>query len=390
MPETPKKLADALTHLGRGPAVQGRQVNMPITQGSTVVFNTLSAFQAGREGRFEHGTVYYGRYGNPSTFELERMFAALEGAHGAVAVSSGLSAISLALTAVTQAGAHLLLADNVYRPNREFCENVLARFGVETEFFDPMIGADLADLMRPETTAVMFEAPGSGTFEVPDIPSIAKVARDHGAISLIDNTWATPVFCRPLELGVDVSIHSATKYICGHSDAMLGLIACNQATFDRIRRTSLGFGERAGSQDVFLALRGLRTLQMRMERAQASGLAVARWFAEQPQIQRVLHPAFPDCPGHANWKRDFTGASGLFSIVTNPVTDAKLHSFVDALAMFGVGVSWGGFESLVLPVIPHRTAVPWTDEGRVIRFSIGFEDTESLIADLAQAIGHLA
>lgn len=389
MTDNPQNLADALVRLGRGPEVEGRHVNMPITQGSTMVFNTLAAFEAARGERFAHGTLYYGRYGNATTFELERMFAALEGAHGAVAVSSGLSAISLALTAVSHAGAHLLVADNVYRPNREFCETTLSRFGVEVDFFDPMIGAGVGALIRPETTAVVFEAPGSGTFEVPDIPAIAKAARDRGAISMIDNTWATPVFCQPLALGVDVSIHSATKYICGHSDAMLGLIACNEATFDRIRRTCLGFGERPGSQDVFLALRGLRTLKMRLERAQASGLQVARWLADQPQVRRVLHPAFPDCPGHANWKRDFTGASGLFGIVTKPATDAQLHAFIDALEMFGVGVSWGGFESLVLPVTPHRTAVPWTEEGRVIRFSIGHEDPESLIADLAQAIGHL-
>ena len=369
--------------------MDGRQVNMPIVQGSTVLFNTLSAFEAARDARYDPGTLYYGRYGNEATFELERMIAELEGGAGAIAVSAGLSAITLALIAATKAGDHMLVADNVYTPTRSFCDTVLARFGVEIEYFDPMIGGAVSDRLKSNTSAVVFEAPGSGTFEVPDIPTIAAVARSAGAISILDGTWATPVFCKPLDLGVDVVAHSASKYICGHSDAMLGLIVCNEATYPRIRKGCLAFGERAGGQDVFLALRGLRTLGMRMRHAEEAGLTVARWLSDQPQVLRILHPAFSDCPGHAHWQRDFSGAAGLFSVVVESCGDAQLHAFIDALQMFGVGVSWGGFESLVLPVTPLRTAVPWTGAGRVIRFNIGHESTDSLIADLAQALPNL-
>lgn len=389
MPRGSDSLPDRLVHLGRGPSPDGRQVNLPIVQGSTVLFNSLSAFEHARETRYDPGTHYYGRYGNEATFELERMAADLEGGHGAVAVSAGLSAVALAVQGVTKAGDHVLVADNAYTPTRGFCDSVLCRFGMSVEYFDPMIGAGITSLMRPETAAVLFEAPGSGTFEVPDIPAIAGAARAAGAISILDGTWATPVFCQPLALGVDIVAHSASKYICGHSDAMLGLIVCNETSYTRVRRMCLAVGERAGAQDIFLALRGFRTLEMRLRHAETQAMKVARWLGDQAQVRRVLHPASPDCPGHDHWKRDFTGASGLFSIVTLPCSDAQLHAFVDSLQMFGVGVSWGGFESLILPVAPVRTAVPWTEEGRVIRFSIGHESTASLIADLAQALPHL-
>ena len=380
------RLADALIHLGRGPAVAGRSVNLPIDQSSTLLFDKLADFQAAREARYQQGTLYYGRYGTPVTFALEEMMARLEGGHGCIAVSAGLTAVTLALMGATRAGGHVLVADNVYEPTRGFCDGVLSRFGVDVEYYDPMIGAGLAELMQSDTTAVMFEAPGSGTFEVPDIPAIAKVARERGAISILDGTWATPVFCRPLELGVDVVVHSGSKYIGGHADAMIGFIVCNEATYAPLRKMALSFGDRAGSQEVFLALRGLRTLEMRMKHAQEAGLAVARWLAAQPQTLRVLHPAFPECPGHESWKRDFAGAAGLFSVLFKPCSDRQLHAFVDALEMFGIGVSWGGFESLVLPVTPKRTASPWTAEGRVVRFGIGNEDTESLTEDLAKAL----
>ena len=252
-----------------------------------------------------------------------------------------------------------------------------------------MIGDGLAEFIRPNTAAVMFEAPGSGTFEVPDIPAIARVARDHGAISILDGTWATPVFCRPLRLGVDVVVHSGSKYIGGHADTMIGFIVCNEATYGPMRAMALAFGDKAGSQDVFLSLRGLRTLELRMKQAQTAGLAVARWLASRPEVIKVLHPAFPDCPGHDHWQRDFSGASGLFSVLLEPCSDAQLHGFIDALAMFGVGVSWGGFESLVLPVVPNRTAKPWSAEGRLVRFSIGQENTDSLVDDLSMAFEQL-
>ena len=390
MPPTNDSKADALAQLGRGPAVSGRSVNLPIDQSSTLLFDTLAEFEAARSSRYEQGTLYYGRYGNPVTFELERMVTRLEGGHGCITVAAGLTAVTLALMGAAKAGDHLLVADNIYEPTRGFCNSVLTRYGVEVEYFDPMIGEGLSTLMRPETAAVMFEAPGSGTFEVPDIPAIAHVARKHGAISILDGTWATPIFCQPLRLGVDVVVHSGSKYIGGHADAMIGFIVCNEATYAPMRKTTLAFGDKAGAQDIFLALRGLRTLEMRMKHAQSASLTVARWLADQPQTLKLLHPAFPDCPGHEHWRRDFDGASGLFSVLFKPCSEAQMHAFVDALAMFKVGVSWGGFESLVLPVKPNRTAKPWTEDGRVVRFSIGHESTDSLIADLAQALPHLS
>jgi cystathionine beta-lyase len=380
-------LSDALVHLGRGPQEAGRAVNLPIMQGSTMLFDRLKDFEAARDARYRHGTLYYGRYGNPASFELENAVAALEGGAGCISVSAGLTAVTLALMAATKAGDHVLVADTVYGPTRGFCDTVLMRFGVEVSYFDPM--QDITGHFRSNTTAVMFEAPGSGTFEVPDIPAIAGAARARGALSIIDGTWATPVFCQPLKLGVDIVVHSGSKYIGGHADSMIGFIVCNDATYDRVRKMVLSFGDRAGAQDVFLSLRGLRTLEMRMKASERAGKEIARFLQGQRQITRVLHPAFPDCPGHEAWKRDFSGAAGLFSVVTTPCSDTQLRAFVDALELFGVGVSWGGFESLVLPVTPHRTAAPWTEPGQVLRFSIGFEDTDSLKADLARALPHL-
>lgn len=389
MPGSRRSLTNDLAHLGRGSSENGRQVNMPIVQGSTVLFNSLSAFEAARDARYEHGTLYYGRYGNPATFELERAMASLEGGHGCIAVSAGLTAVTLALTAVTKAGDHVLVADNVYMPTRGFCDTVLKRFGVEVSYFDPMIGDALSGLMRPNTSAVMIEAPGSGTFEVPDLPTLARVVRAGGAVSILDGTWATPVFCQPLALGVDIVVHSGSKYISGHADAMIGLIVCNEATFETTRKNCLAYGERAGAQDVFLALRGLRTLEMRLRHAEQVGLAVSHWLAEQPQILKILHPAFEQCSGHEFWKRDFSGSAGLFSAIVKPCSDDQIERFINALRLFGVGVSWGGFESLVLPVTPHRTATSWTDEGRIVRFNIGNEHIDSLIDDLADAMHHL-
>ncbi|MEM1049245.1 MAG: cystathionine beta-lyase [Pseudomonadota bacterium] len=390
MPSDRESVSDRLVHQGRSLKGDGRLVNLPIEQGSTMLFDSLAAFEKARADRYAHGTLYYGRYGTTSTIELERMIADLEGGHATIAVSAGLTAVSMALTGILAAGDHALVADNVYGPTRGFCDTILARYGVTVEYFDPMLGEGIADLMRDETRAVMIEAPGSGTFEVCDIPAIAAVARAHGALSIIDGTWATPIFCQPFTLGVDVVVHSGSKYITGHSDCMIGFIVCGgEAVYDRIRRTTLAFGEKPGSQDVFLALRGLRTLDMRMRAAEANAMAVAGWLQDQPQVSRMLHPAFPDCPGHAHWKRNFSGASGLFSVLVKPCAKQQVHLFVDGLRHFGVGVSWGGFESLVLPVEPHRTAAPWTAQGQVIRFAVGNEATATLIEDLAQALAHL-
>ncbi|MDB6176401.1 cystathionine beta-lyase [Paracoccus sp. Z330] len=376
--------SDALVHLGRGVQANGRPVNLPISQGSTMLFNSLAEFEAARDARHQHGTLYYGRYGTPASFELEAAMTALEGGAGCVSVSAGLTAVTLALMGAARSGDHLLVADNVYMPTRNFCDNVLARYGVEVTYFDSM--QDISPLLQSNTSAVMFEAPGSGTFEVPDIRAISATARAHGALAIIDGTWATPIFCRPLSLGADVVVHSGSKYIGGHADSMIGFIVCNEATYPRMRQMALAFGDKPGSQDVFLSLRGLRTLEMRMKAAESSGLQVARWLAEQPQVLKVLHPAFPECPGHDTWKRDFEGSAGLFSIVVRDCSTDRLHAFVDALDLFGIGVSWGGFESLILPVRPLRTATRWDEAGHLVRLNIGFENPDSLCADLARAL----
>lgn len=387
MARTDSKFKDALIQAGRPDRVEGRHVNMPVELGSTMVFDTLAAFETARENRYEPGTLYYGRYGNSASFKLEQAIAELEGASIVTLTSSGVAAIALALQELTAPGTHLLVADNVYGNTRAFCDGVLTRQKVEIDYFDPMIGADVASLFRPNTAALMFEAPGSGTFEVCDMPAIAAACRAHGVVSVFDGTWATPVFCQPLQLGVDVLVYSASKYVGGHSDCMLGVIACADTDLAmRIRRYVMAVGDKTGGQEVMLALRGLRTLDVRMKAIDAAGREVAGWLADQPQVKRVLHPAFASCPGHRFWKRDYSGAAGLFGVIFHPCPDEDVRAFVDALHHFGIGVSWGGYESLVLPVKPSRTASHWDEAGQLVRFNIGLEDTQTLIDDLAAAL----
>ncbi len=390
MSNDPAKFVDRLVQSGRPEPTEGRHVNMPIELGSTMVFNTLAAFEAARDQRYKSGTLYYGRYGNAASFELETMIAEMESAAGVTLTSSGVAAITTTLMALAEPGKHLLVADNVYGNTRAFCDGVLRRQQVEIEYFDPMAGADVSHLIRPNTCAIMFEAPGSGTFEVPDIPAIAASARQKNVAAVLDCTWATPVFCRPLTLGVDVLVYSASKYLCGHSDAMLGVIAsADHRMHERIRKCVMAIGDKTGAQEIFLALRGLRTLNVRMLAIDAAARDVADWFAEQPQVKSMLHPAFESCPGHAYWKRDFSGAAGLFGVVFHPCSDEQIRAFVDGLDHFGIGVSWGGYESLVLPVKPRRTARQWDEPGQLVRFNIGLEDPASLKADLAKALTHL-
>lgn len=381
---------NTLVQAGRPERLQARQVNLPIELGSTVVFDSIEAFEYARDHRYETGVQYYGRYGNTASFELERMLSTLEHAAGVTLTSSGVAAISLTLLALLKPGDHVLVADHVYGNTRAFCDTVLARMNVLVEYFDPMTGAAIDTLIRPETTLIMFEAPGSGTFEFPDITGITEVARRAGVWTVLDGTWATPVFCQPLDLGVDVLVYSASKYISGHSDCMMGVIASQDAAMhERLRRYVMAIGDKTGAQEVCLALRGLRTLKMRIHAAQAAGLEMAQWLGEQPQVKRLLHPALPGCPGHQFWKRDCTGSAGLFSVVFHPCTDKQLREFVNALEHFGIGVSWGGYESLVLPVKPVRSATRWDETGQLVRFNIGFEDTDSLKADLLAALPFL-
>jgi cystathionine beta-lyase len=300
-------------------------------------------------------------------------------------VPSGLPAISTALLAVLKAGDHLLVCDNAYRPTRNFCSGLLARYGVETSYFDPLIGAGIAKWFQPNTRAVLVEAPGSQSFEMPDTPAIAAAARAHGALVIDDNTWATPLFHRSLEHGVDISLQAATKYIGGHSDTMFGTISANAKAWPLIDETIRLTGICAGPDDVFLALRGLRTLAVRLKQHQQSAIEVARWLSARPEVIRVLHPAMDTDPGHAIWKRDFTGASGLFSIVLRPSPQQAVDALLDSVRLFGLGYSWGGFESLVIPFdcAAYRTATTWAPGGPTLRLHIGLENVDDLKADLA-------
>lgn len=386
MSPRPLPLQDQLVQAGRPAKIDGRHVNLPIELGSTIVFDTLAAFEAARDARYQTGTMYYGRYGNEASFQLEHALADLDCADGVTLTSSGVASISLTLLTFALPGTHLLVADNVYANTRAFCDKVLTRQKVKVEYFDPMLGNGLADLITDDTCAVMFEAPGSGTFEVPDIPAIAAVARNAGIPSIIDSTWATPVFCAPLTLGVDVVVASCSKYLSGHSDCMLGMIASRDAHHDQIRSTVMAVGDKTGGQEIFLLLRGLRTLKVRMEAIDKAGREIASWLAAQPQVKRMLHPAFDSCPGHAHWQRDFSGAAGLFGVVFHPCSDDQVRAFVDALHHFGIGVSWGGYESLVLPVTPTRSGTRWDEDGQLVRFNIGLDDNDTLKADLAAAL----
>jgi cysteine-S-conjugate beta-lyase len=385
-------IADQLVHLGRPANRKVRPVNLPMDFASTYVFDTLADFEAARAVRYEKGQINYGRYGTESTFALEEMVANLEGGHGAIAVSSGLTAVTMAILPFVGAGRHILVADTVYGPTRHFCDDILARMGVATTYYDPLIGAGIADLVRPETALIFLESPGSNTFEVQDVRGIADVARRHGIVTVIDNTWATPVNFRPITLGVDVSVHAGTKYLSGHSDVMIGLIVATKEKYDVIRRVTLALGERASPAEIFLTLRGLRTLALRMERHGKTAVALAKFLRDQPQVARVLHPALPECSGHEIWKRDFSGSSGVFSFVLKPCDKRALAAFVDGLELFGIGLSWGGYESLILPadVSASRSAVPFDAQGWLVRISAGLEDEASLIADLRHGLARLA
>jgi cystathionine beta-lyase len=374
-----------LVHAGREPSRHHGFVNTPIYRGSTVLFPTLAALEANDQD------FTYGRLGTPTVRALEESIAELEDGHQTWLTPSGLSAIVTALLAFVSAGDEILVADSVYRPNRRFCDNVLKRLGVRTIYYDPLIGAGIKSLITKKTKVVFTESPGSQTFEVQDVPAIAAAAHKAGAVVILDNTWATPLYFKPFAHGADVSIQAATKYIAGHADAMLGAITATEQTARAIAKVHEDLGLCPGPEDVYLGLRGLRSLGVRLERHQKSGLELARWLMERPEVARVIHPGLPSDPGHALWQRDFTGASGLFSIVLKPVTQARLAAMLDGLSLFGMGYSWGGFESLILPFDPsaYRTATTWQAEGPALRLHIGLEDVEDLKADLDAGFARL-
>lgn len=372
---------------GRDTKAQKGFVNPPVFHGSTVLYPTAEDLHAHR------GEFTYGRHGTPTTKAFQEMLMALEGPQcaGVGIVPSGLSAISTTLLSVLKTGDHLLVCDNVYRPSRNFCNGMLARLGIETTYFDPLICAGIDKLFKPNTSAVLVEAPGSQSFEMPDIHAIAEVAHARGALVIDDNTWATPLYHRSLEQGVDISMQAATKYIGGHSDIMFGTISANTKTWPQIAEGIRLLGVCAGPDDVFLALRGLRTLSVRLAQHHRSGLDMARWLASRPEVARVLHPGLETDPGHAIWKRDFTGASGLFSIVLKPAPQSAVDAMLNTLKLFGMGFSWGGFESLAIPFDcdAYRTATKWSPGGPTLRLHIGLESVDDLKADLDRGFAAL-
>jgi cysteine-S-conjugate beta-lyase len=384
----PLKPATQLVVGGRDSAANHGFVNPAVQHASTVLYPTAEDFLA-RRSRY-----LYGRRGTPTSEALENALRELEGpaCAGVALLPSGLAAISIALLAVLKAGDHLLVTDSVYQPTRKFCEGVLRRFGVATTYYDPLIGGGIAALIQPNTRAVFVEAPGSLSFEMQDIPAIADAAHAGGAVVLMDNTWATPLYFRAFDKGIDLSIQAATKYIGGHSDVMLGTVSANKATLERLIDTVHAHGLCVGPDDIYLALRGLRTMSVRLAQHDVAGRKVARWLAQRPEIARVLHPALEGSPGHAIWSRDFSGASGLFSIVFKPVADKAVHAFLNELRLFGMGASWGGFESLAIPFdcTSIRTATRWAPGGPTVRIHIGLEDVDDLIGDLERGFAALA
>lgn len=378
--------ATDVVHSGRDPHAAHGFVNTPLYRGSTVLFPTVAALKA-------YDAPYtYGRRGTPTTKALETSIARIEGGVETILTGSGYQAVTTAILAFAKAGDHILVTDSVYQPTRKFCDKMLSRLGVETQYYDPLVGAGIAKLMRPNTRLVFTESPGSQTFEMQDIPAIAAVTKAKDIWLLMDNTWASPLMFKPFAHGVDVSIQAATKYIVGHADAMLGAVTANARARPHILHAKETLGTCPGSEETWLALRGLRTLDVRLARHQQSGLEMARWLQARPEVARVLHPALPGDPGHALWQRDFLGASGLFSVVLKPASDKAVAAMLDGLTLFGMGYSWGGYESLVVPFDPrpYRTATQWTAEGPALRFHIGLEDVADLKADLEGGFKRLA
>ena len=380
----PVKKDTLLTHAGRDPAKYQGMVNTPVFRTSTVIYPTLEQYET--RDADDYKSVRYGRYGTPTTFALEEALATMEGGHQAVVVPSGLAAIAAAISAFVKTGDHLLVADSVYSPTRSFCERRIRPNGIEVEYYDPLVGAGIQQLIKPNTRAIYCESPGSLTFEMQDIPAIAQAAHARGLPVLADNTWGTPYFFRSFERGVDVSIHSATKYIVGHSDVMMGAIVTNERCWLPVRKTVADYGYSVSPADCYLALRGFRTIGVRLKQQMANALKIARWLATRPEVMRVLYPALDSDAGHGLWKRDFDGAASLFSFVLRAASGARVTAFVNALEHFGIGSSWGGYESLIVvaDIEKHRTATKWNPGGPTIRLHIGLEDADDLIADLEQ------
>jgi cystathionine beta-lyase len=384
----PHKTTTQLLTGGRDPFAHHGYVNPPVYHASTLLYRTADDYLAQRS-RYN-----YGRRGTPTSEALSNAVAAVEGSNcaGVALLPSGLTAASVALMSALKSGDHVLVTDAVYWPTRKFCDDVLKAYGVTTTYYDPHIGGGISALFKPSTRAVYVESPGSLTFEVQDVPAIAAAAHNHGALVLMDNTWASPLYFRALEKGVDLSIQSGTKYIGGHSDVMLGTVSANKTAWPALIDLVLTMGLCVGPDDMFLGLRGLRTLGVRLAQHNASAIRVARWLETRPEVTRVLYPALESHPDHAIWKRDYKGACGLLSVVLNPTQKNAMHSFIDSLSLFGIGASWGGYESLVIPFDTDtcRSVTRRTPNGPMMRFHIGLEDVDDLIADLERGFAVMA
>lgn len=380
-----RRPATDVVHAGRHPEAQHGFVNTPVYRGSTVLFPTLEALKKRTQ------PYTYGRRATPTTRAIEEAMTSLSGGAATILLPSGLNAVTAAILSFVKAGDSILMVDTVYQPTRAFCDGLLQRLGIATIYYDPNAGAGIADLITETTRLVFVESPGSQTFEMQDIPAIAKAAHARGLFVLADNTWAGPLYCKPLALGCDVTIEALTKHVVGHADANLGSVTANARAAEYIDNAKEWLGTSVGSEEAYLALRGLRTLDLRLRHHHQAGLAMARWLAERPEVARVIHPGLESDPGHALWKRDYLGACGLFAAILKPASQKALAAFLDGLELFGMGYSWGGYESLIIPFDPssYRTATTWVAEGPAIRLHIGLDDIEDLKADLSSAFDRL-
>ncbi len=363
---------------GRDPKAHAGAVNTPVYHASTIIYPSLAAIRG-----TEKIPYTYGRRGTPTTTALQNAMNALEGADGTMLTASGASAVSLAILSAIETGTHLLMVDSVYQPTRKLCDQLLAGLGVETEYYDPLIGGDIAALIRDNTAMIFMESPGSQTFEIQDVPAIVAAAQKAGVKTAIDNTWATPLHFRPLDHGVDFSVLAATKYVVGHADALLGTVAAKGENFTKLQSVHGLIGHSVGPDDVFLALRGLRTMPTRMKQHQTAALQMAEWLQGLSFVRKVLYPALPGAPGHGLWQRDFSGAGGLFTVELDPCSEAQLAAMLDNMRLFAMGYSWGGFESLIVPCKIARTVTPHETNGQMLRLNIGLEHIDDLKGDLS-------
>lgn len=373
---------------GRRPEWTQGIVNPPVWRASTILYDTVADLRASA-GKDTHHRLFYGRRGTPTQWSLADALTQLEpGAEATFLYPSGVAAIAAALLSVLSPGDELLLADSVYDPTRNLAGGLLKRFGIATRFYDPLIGGGIAELIGDNTRAIFMESPGSLTFEVQDVPAIVAAAKARGVTTLLDNTWATPLLFPVIEKGVDLSILACTKYVVGHSDVMLGSVTAAPSHWARLRDASFQLGQTASPDDAWLGARGLRTMALRLKQHGEGSLEIARWLETRPEVARVLHPALPGCPGHELFERDFNGPAGLFTFILRGGGEAARAALIDGLELFGIGYSWGGYESLALPIDPQRfrTVTSWQAEGPAVRLQIGLEDPADLIADLTAGL----